>query len=88
MAKKIKKTIIDTSFAKEFQERLKKEELKRIKSLADAFNKSNQVTVGTRKGINSIMKKAGNRHKVAEEKARKVAEEKKAQKENKKYNPK
>lgn len=74
------KVEIDTSGVEEYQARLKKEETDRIRKLAEQFNKQNQVSVGTRKGINSIMKKAKNRHKVAKEVSDKYVEEKKSKK--------
>jgi len=77
------KVQIDTSSAEEFQIRLLQSKKDKLNSLMQRFNDSNKVTQGTRKGINSIMKKADNRYKVAEEVATKRAEEKKLQKEKK-----
>ena len=81
LKKKEFKVEVDTSTAKEFQAKIKEKQDLKLSSLADKFNISHSVTVGTRKGINSILKKAGNRHKVAEAKAIKIAEEKKLDRE-------
>jgi len=92
MPKKKKKkglmVTIDTSSAEEFQAKLKQKEDAKLNALMKRFNNSHKITSGTRKGIDSIMKKADNRHKVAEKVALEHAEKKKAEKKKKKSSSK
>lgn len=73
MAKKRNKTTIDTSGAVEFRAKLHREKVKKLLNWNSSLDEG--LTLGTSKGINSIISKAQNKGKVAKAKSDKIEEE-------------
>ena len=82
MSKRKTPLIVDTSTISDVKSRITKEAMKKLESWKTQLNleQEQEQKQGTRRGLNSILKRASNKSKVSAEKAQKLADEKKARK--------